>query len=108
MSLTVLKSLEQGLWSSEHLLALNGAHEVIGMEEVVSSRVSAMRLTPIVVHADETSVEDHRKCVWLSCGDDVHHPDWLVDKRRSESVQQHRLVSFFSSQIEIGCEMVGD
>jgi hypothetical protein len=60
---------------------------MIGMQQIITAGVSAVRLTPVMVHANKTPIKDNGQCVWLIDGYNVHHPHWLRDKRSSKTVQ---------------------
>jgi hypothetical protein len=59
------------------------------VHEVVGAGVRAVRLTPIVVHSNEATVEDDRQRIWPCHWNYIHHPYWLCHKRSCKPASQH-------------------
>lgn len=50
---------------------------MVSVQEIIGPRVRAMRLTPIVVHAQESAVIDNRQSIRLRNRNNIHHPHGL-------------------------------
>jgi hypothetical protein len=56
---------------------LDGAEEVVSVQEIVRARIGAMGFTPIMVHPYQATVKDDGQCVWLIHRHYVHYPQLL-------------------------------
>ena len=58
---------------------------MIGVQEVIGSRVGAEGLAPVMVDAQQPALEDDRQRVGRVDVHHVHHPDLLLPERSREA-----------------------
>ena len=66
-----------------------GAQQVVSMHEIVGAGIRAVRLTPVVVGSNQTTVKNDRQRVRFRYRNHVHHPYWLCYKCSCKSAQNH-------------------
>jgi hypothetical protein len=76
---------------------------VVGVQEVVASRVGAEGLAPVVVDAQQPALEDDRQCVRRVDVHHVHHPDLLLPERGREP----ETAAMASAQLRTRAELAG-
>ncbi|KAL9253147.1 Monothiol glutaredoxin-S6-like protein [Drosera capensis] len=63
---------------------IGGSDEVVGMEEIICSRVRAESFTPVMVDPKKTSLVDYGQCVWGVYIHNIQNPNLKISQCRSE------------------------